>query len=223
MRLGGLLVLALCLFTALAIVGPVAAAHDHAAPAEAGGHRPDSAPPEGSDNPFAGSKGYILDLAIWTVVIFVVLLLVLGRFAWKPMLAGLQKREENIRSALAEAQAAREEAKQIQVDLQKQLANAHDQVRQILDEGRRDAEQLREEELAKTQAEIKAERDRLQREIEMQTAQALRKIWSQAADLATLASAKALGRGISEDGHRRLIDEALAEIQASAGGQNVRV
>jgi F-type H+-transporting ATPase subunit b len=219
MRGGGILVLALCLFTALAFVGPSAAADHPAADHEAGDHHPASAP-EGGDNPFSGPGPYILDLAVWTVVIFLVLLFVLGKYAWKPMLAGLQKREDSIRSALAEAHAAHEEAKRIQIELQKQLAAAHEQVRQILDEGRRDAEQLREAELAKTQAEIKVERDRLHREIEMETAQAIRKIWSQAAELATLASAKALGRAITEDGHRKLIDEALAEIKASDAGAN---
>jgi F-type H+-transporting ATPase subunit b len=190
---------------------PAAEPENHAAAAHEG---------HGGEGPFEGPAQKILDLAIWTVVVFLVLLFVLGRFAWKPMLAGLQKREENIRSALAEAQAAHEEAKRIQADLQKQLAAAHDQVRQILDEGRRDAQALRESEMAKTSAEIQSERDRLHREIEMQTNQALQRIWTQAADLATLASAKALGQGITEPGHRKLIDEALAEIRASAGGQN---
>jgi F-type H+-transporting ATPase subunit b len=220
MRLGGTLVFALCLFTALARVGPIAAAKDHAAPAESGGHRSASAPEEGGDNPFSGPGAYILDLAIWTVVIFLLLLFVLGKFAWKPMLAGLQKREENIRSALADAKSAHDEAKRIQADLQKQLVAANDQVRTILDEGRRAAQQLRESEMAKTVAEIQAERDRLQREIEMQTNQALQRIWNQAAELATLAAAKALGRGITDSGHRKLIDEALNEIRASAPGAN---
>jgi F-type H+-transporting ATPase subunit b len=193
--------------------GRAAAESDHAA----GGHG-NAAHGEGEDTALVDPK--ILDLALWTVVVFLVLMFVLSKFAWKPMLAGLQKREENIRSALAAAEAAREEAKQIQASLQKQLANAHDQVRQILDEGRKDAEQLRETELARTQSEIRAERERLHREIEMQTAQAVQHIWSQAADLATLASAKALGKGITEDGHRRLIDEALAEIKQTVGRAN---
>jgi F0F1-type ATP synthase membrane subunit b/b' len=54
----------------------------------------------------------------------------------------------------------------------------------------------------------------------MQTAQAVQHIWSQAADLATLASAKALGKGITEGGHRKLIDEALAEIRQTVSGAN---
>jgi F-type H+-transporting ATPase subunit b len=212
---GWLFVLFLVLATALARAVPAAAAPE---PAHAPGEH--SAAAHGGGEKDALVAQPILDLAIWTVIVFLVLMFVLARFAWKPMLAGLQKREENIRSALAEAQAAHEEAKRIQADLQKQLSSAHDQVRQILDEGRRDAEQLRESELAKTQAEIRAERERLHREIEMETAQAVQHIWAQAADLATLASAKALGKGITEDGHRRLIDEALTEIRATVGGTN---
>jgi F-type H+-transporting ATPase subunit b len=215
MRSNGLFALFLLVATALARVGPAAASSAAAEPTHAADDHAKAAHTNGTGEPEVAIP--ILDLAIWTVIVFLVLLVVLGRFAWKPMLAGLQKREDNIRSALAEAQTAHEQAKQIQLDLQKQLANAHDQVRQILDEGRRDAEQLRETELARTQAEIRAERERLHREIEMQTAQAVQHIWSQAADLATLASAKALGKGITEGGHRKLIDEALTEIRQTVG------
>jgi F-type H+-transporting ATPase subunit b len=226
---GGLFSWMLMVVTALAFAGR-ASADKVAAEEPAAGHENHAAPPNGEgghgahggadEGPFAGPANRILDLAIWTVVVFLILLFVLGRYAWKPMLAGLQKREEHIRSALAEAQAAHEEAKRIQVQLQQQLASAHEQVRQILDEGRRDAEKLRETEMARTAAEIQTERDRLRHEIETQTAQAVQHIWSQAAELATLASAKALGRGITEDGHRRLIDEALSEIRESVGGAN---
>ncbi len=218
MRCGWPLVLFLVLVAALARVGPGVAS----AAAEEPAHAAEGHQSAGHGNAQEGGQpvNAILDLAIWTVVVFLVLLVVLGKFAWKPMLAGLQKREENIQSALAEAQAAREEAKRIHMDLQKQLATAHEQVRAILDDGRRAAQQLRETEMAKTMAEMQGERDRLHREIEMQTNQAIQHIWSQAAELATLASAKALGRGITENGHRKLIDEALAEIKASGGGPN---
>jgi F-type H+-transporting ATPase subunit b len=136
------------------------------------------------------------------------------------MLAGLQHREENIRGALAEAAKAREEAQAIRTSLQKQLDEAHDRVRQILDEGRRDAQALRESELAKTKADIQGERDRLHREIEMETDQALQRIWTSTADLATQVSAQALRKQLDVDSHRRLIDEALVDLRAAAGGAN---
>jgi F-type H+-transporting ATPase subunit b len=156
------------------------------------------------------------ELGIWSLVVFGLLLFVLSRIAWPKMLEGLRKREENIRGALDEAQKARDEAHASRLALQKQMDEAHTKVKEILDEGRRDAQALRESEMAKTRAEIQAERDRLQREIETQTDQALQKIWTQAAELATQVSAKALGRGISEDGHRKLIDEAVSELRDAA-------
>jgi F-type H+-transporting ATPase subunit b len=220
MRRGWLFVLILTGLAALARVGPAAAAVDHPASIEADAAKAEQAVAHhgGEAGPFDGPA--ILDLAIWTVVVFLALLAVLGKFAWKPMLAGLQQREENIRAALAEAQAAREEAQAIRADLQRQLAAANEQVRQILEEGRRAAQQLREAEMAKTMAEIQAERERLHREIEMQTNQAIQRIWSQAADLATLVASKALGGAITENGHRQLIERALADIRASGGGAN---
>jgi F-type H+-transporting ATPase subunit b len=220
MSRGGLLAMVLVGMTALVRVGPAAARHPAAADAAADKAEHQAADHGGEKGPFDEAPNRILDLAIWTVVVFLVLLWVLGKFAWKPLLEGLQKREENIRGALADAQAARDQAKAIQTDLQRQLAAANEQVRAILDEGRKAAQELRESEMAKTVAEIQAERDRLHREIEMQTNQALQRIWAQAAELATLASAKALGHGITEPGHRKLIDEALADIRASGGGAN---
>jgi F-type H+-transporting ATPase subunit b len=156
------------------------------------------------------------DLGLWTIVVFVLLFLVLNKFAFPKMIAGLHKREERIRGALDEAQKAKDEAHAIRTSLQKQMDEAADRVRGIIDEARRDAQDLREQEMAKTRAEIQGERERLHREIETETDQALQRIWSQAAELATQVSAKALGRGITEDGHRRLIDEAVAELRTAA-------
>src|SRR5438067_9652961 len=79
-----------------------------AAPAPAHGPAP-----KGDDSPFAGETHQILDLAIWTVVVFLILLFVLSKFAWKPMLQGLQKREQDIHSAIEEAHKTREEARRL--------------------------------------------------------------------------------------------------------------
>src|SRR5215469_11990047 len=83
---------------------------------------------------------WAMDLGIWTLVIFLVLLFVLGKFAWKPMMQGLEHRERAIHSALHEAQQAREEASRLRAQLDEQMRKANDQARQILDEARRAAE-----------------------------------------------------------------------------------
>lgn len=157
------------------------------------------------------------DLGIWTVVIFVLLLTVLGKYAWGPMMEGLHKREESIRSALEEAKQAREETARVRAEFQAEKAKAQEQIAQMMEQARRDAHQLIEDMRSKATADIQADRQRLRREIELARDQALHDIWAQAAQLATLISSKALKRAITTDDHRRLVDEALAELRQKAG------
>lgn len=202
-------VLSFAVFAAGAQSSEKPAAHgaDHHAVTDSHDHAADShAHPAGHP---------ILDLAIWTIVVFVLLMIVLGKFAWKPMLAGLQRREDSIHGALAEAEKARDEAQALRLTLQKEMADAHLKVKEIIDEGKRDAQFVADDLIAKAKADINSERERLNREIQVATDQALQSLWVRAADLATQASAKALGKQIDGDGHRRLIDEALKELQAT--------
>ena len=183
----------------------VAQEHGHEAAAKTGQHGESQGEPS--------IFGWALDLAIWTIVVFLLLLWVLSKFAWKPMLEGLQRREESIRSALDEAQRAREEAKTLQARFEAEMNRAQEKVREVLDEARRDAQNLRDEMVAKAKSEIQTERDRLRHEIEMARDQALQQLWNQTAQLATLISAKAIRRELNVEDHRRLVDEAIAELQ----------
>lgn len=159
------------------------------------------------------------DLGIWTLVVFLVLLFVLSKFAWKPMLQGLEHRERSIHSALQEAQQAREEAERLRNQFDEQMRKANEQSRGILDEARRAAERTTGEMIAEARKEIQTERDRLQREVHLARDQAVREIWSQAADLATLVSSKAIRRQLNPGDHRQLVDEALAELRQAGDGR----
>lgn len=161
----------------------------------------------------------VLDLTIWTVVVFLVLLFVLRRFAWKPVLEGLQKREENIRFALDEAQKARADTQRMREQLQAEMNSASQKIRDMMDEARRDAERSTEQMTAKARTEIQAERERLRHEIAIARDQAVQELWNQTARLATSISSKAIRRSLTEDDHRRLVDEALAELRG-AGNQS---
>jgi F-type H+-transporting ATPase subunit b len=145
--------------------------------------------------------------------VFILLFLILTKLAWKPMLEGLQKREANIHGALEEAQKARADAQRLRAELRKEMDHAGEKVREILDEARRDAQHTTDEMVAKARGEIQTERDRLRREIDTARDQALQQLWTQSAQLATLVSAKAIRRQLAEDDHRRLVDEALAELR----------
>jgi F-type H+-transporting ATPase subunit b len=165
------------------------------------------------DNAFKGS----LDLTIWSIAVFLVLFGVLYRFAWGPISKSLTDRELAIQQAADEARKAREDSEKMRAELQREMAQAQDKVREALDEGRRKAAALSEEMMTKARAEIQADRDRLRRELDLARDQALNDLWQQSTQLAALMSAKALGRQISMDDQQRLINEALAELgQASA-------
>jgi F-type H+-transporting ATPase subunit b len=153
------------------------------------------------------------DLGLWTLVVFVLLLYVLRRLAWKPMLQGLHRRESTIREALTEAQRAREESQQLQAKLKAEMDQAQGRVREVLDEARRRAQETTDEMVARARAEIQTERDRLRREIELARDQALQQLWGHAAQLATLVSAKVIRRQLSAEDHRRLVDEAIGDMR----------
>lgn len=156
------------------------------------------------------------ELAIWAIVIFAVLLFVLRKMAWTPMLEGLQKREESIKSSVEEAKRARADTERISQEFKIKMDQAYAEIPKIMDQARRDAEAFKEETRAQTTKEVQAERQRLRREIETARDQALQELWNQAAQLATLISAKAIGRSLTADDHRRLLDEAIGELGQSA-------
>ena len=153
------------------------------------------------------------DLGIWTIVVFVGLLLILSRTAWKPMLEGLRKREETIRGSIEEAKKTREEMEQLRTQFKAEMDQAYAKIPVLMDEARREAQQMQEEMRTKAAADIQTERQRLRHEIEVARDQALSDLWTQAAQLATLISAKAIGGSLTEADHSRLLDESLAEMR----------
>jgi F-type H+-transporting ATPase subunit b len=164
--------------------------------------------PEAANNVFAGDIGN----ALWTVVIFVLVLVVLGKFAWGPLLAGLQAREAYIRESLQTARRDREEAEARLREYQDKLAAARTEATAIIEEGRRDAEVVKRKigEQAKQESDKMIERAR--REIDAATAEATRQLYSLSAHLATELAARIIGRELDPKDHERLIAESIAEI-----------
>ena len=191
-------------FSAPAAVAAPEAGHAHNE-AEHIGH------PSGKPDPLEFQK----DLAIWTAVIFGVLLLVLRKFAWGPIVEGLEKREQRIAENIAAAEKANADAKQMLVDYERKLAASADEVRAILDEARRDAEHTQQEILAKARADAQAERDRALREIETAKDGALKELGERTANLAVDLAGKIVGARLNTGDHQRLIEEALNRFPAS--------
>jgi F-type H+-transporting ATPase subunit b len=153
------------------------------------------------------------DTAFWAVVVFIALLVILQKYAWPPILEGLKKREETIRSSIEEAKKTREEMVVMRNQFQKEMAEAQQQIPKLMEDARKKAGEMSNEIRAKAVADIQSERERLRRELDIAKDQALKELWESAAQLATLISAKAIGRSLTEDDHRRLLDESMAEMR----------
>jgi len=158
-----------------------------------------------------------LDLTIWTILVFGVLLVVLGRFAWKPMLQGLQKREKDIQSAIEDARSAREETQRLREEVRAERAKIEQTRREKILKAEADAQRRYDEIVAAGQAKIKADSDQALRELETAKNQALQELWQRTADLASVVSTKAIRRNLTPEDHRRFVDEALAELRGAAG------
>ncbi len=156
------------------------------------------------------------DLGIWTLVVFLALVLILGKYAWGPIMDGLHKREATIRDSVEEAKKARAETERISAEFKVKMDQAYAEIPKIMEQARREAEAFKEDMRTQTAKEVQAERQRLRREIDTARDQALQELWSQAAQLATLISAKAIGRSLTEEDHRRLQDEAISELAQTA-------
>jgi F-type H+-transporting ATPase subunit b len=162
-----------------------------------------------------GLKRY--DLGIYTLIVFFILLGILGKYAWGPMMKGLDKREETLRKAHDDAAASRSEAERALADVKAQLAKTAEEVRGMLAEARRDGQVVKDQLKAEAATEIQAERDRVRREIETAKDAALKEIYEQSIQLATMVSAKAIKRELTAGDHQRLLDDALADLRTNLG------
>lgn len=160
--------------------------------------------------------------ALWTLIIFVVLLTVLGKFAWRPILATLQRREQFIRESLEEAARSRDEAEKRLAEYEDRIRKAHEEALAVVDEGRRNAEDLKRRLMEQGRAEADAMSARAKREIQLAKDTAVKQLYDLVADMTTDVAAKVLQRHLGEEEHRRLVESSLEEIRrlADSGGRN---
>jgi len=162
------------------------------------------------------------DLAIWTAVVFLVVLALLGKFAWKPIAEGLDKRERGVADQIAQAEAANQKAKEILADYERKLAAAQDQVRAILDQGRHDADQVGHTLIDKAKEEAKAEYQRAVHQIEAATTAALEELADRSATLAVELAGKIVRAKLSPSDHARLIEQAVGEfVREKVAGSSI--
>lgn len=165
-----------------------------------------------------------LGLSFWTLVTFLIVLFVLKKFAFGRIAGLLDERRASIQHNMEAAESARAESEKLAEEYRQQLAAARQEATQILERARHSAEEQR----RKLQEDINAERERgiaqAQAAIQAETRQALDRIKREIADLTIATTERVLKRKLDEAEQRRLIDEALQDVDFSSleGGEPQR-
>jgi F-type H+-transporting ATPase subunit b len=156
----------------------------------------------------------VLDLtqAIPALVVFALLLVVLAKTAWKPLLKGLQAREETIRKAVDDAAAASEKAKALVAQYEAKLEAARAEAQQVVEEGRRDGEALRRRIEEDAHRAVEETKQRATREIEQAQAKAFDEVLRDVAVIATEAASRIVRKTLPAAAHQELVDEVVREF-----------
>jgi F-type H+-transporting ATPase subunit b len=160
------------------------------------------------------------DLAIYTFIVFLLLLGILGTLAWPKISVALEEREKRIEANIAAAEAKHEEAKQLLAEHEAKLASAAGEVRALLEEARRDAEVTREEIIAEARVAAKAERDRAVRDIEIAADHAMKNLAETSANLAVDLAGKVIRETINPSQAQELVRSALESLSATTPSKN---
>jgi F-type H+-transporting ATPase subunit b len=154
-------------------------------------------------------------LMIWTIVCFAIAFFVLRKYAFGPIQRVIDERRKRIRDALDEADRSREEARRLLEEHRALVGSARADAEEILAEARKVADAQRERMKEETEAERQRRLEETSRQIQAETRRALEEIRAEVADLTLLATAKVTGKALDESDHRRLIDEAISELDFS--------
>jgi F-type H+-transporting ATPase subunit b len=151
-------------------------------------------------------------LILWTIVIFLLLVFLLRKLAWKPILAALDERTRNIRESLAQADNAKKDVARMRAEYEKMMAESRQESQNLIAQSRKTAESLREELVQKAQQEVEMLRQRAARDIGLEREKALEEIKRTAGELSVAIAAKIIGKSLNAKDHQDLIKQALRDI-----------
>jgi F-type H+-transporting ATPase subunit b len=151
-------------------------------------------------------------LVIWTLVVFGLLLFILKKWAWPPMVAAVEAREKSLEDQLAEAERNRREAAELLAQHQKLLADGRTQAHALLAEARTAAEKERALAMDKTRQEQEELLERARRDILAERDRAVTELRREAVDLSLAAASKLIEKRLDSEGDRQLVQEYLAGV-----------
>jgi F-type H+-transporting ATPase subunit b len=157
-----------------------------------------------------------LDTLIFSLLIFVILVIVLAKYAWRPIMDGLERRENSIAQNIEDARVANEKAQATLAMYEQKLKANAEEARRLIEEARKDADRAREKILADANAEMQRQRERALAEISAATSAAVRELAERSVDSAVALAGNLVGKELRPDDHDRLIEQSLQRFEASA-------
>ena len=154
-------------------------------------------------------------LMIWTLISFAITFFVLKRFAFGPIQQTIDERRKRIRESIEEADRARAEARRLLEEHRQLRGQARGEAEEILAEARRVAESMSQRVREETEADRQRRLEDTRRQIEAETTRALEQIRAEVAELALVAAGKVTGKALDRDDHRRLIEDAIRDLDFS--------
>lgn len=151
-------------------------------------------------------------LMFWTLLVFILLIIILRKFAFKPLLAAVEAREQSLQRALDEARADREEAAKILQEHQRQLDAARGEAQRFIAEGRATADKMKAEMLEATRAQQQELMERAKRDIEQEKVRAIAELRRTAVDLAIAGASKVIEKDLDSGANRQLVESFLSSI-----------
>ena len=151
-------------------------------------------------------------LILWTIITFIILLFILSKTAWKPLIDALQAREQSIRDALLKAEEAKKESERMLAENDRALARANQETARILKEGRELAEQMKNDIVAKAHESAKAMITHAKEDIQREKEAALLQLKNEVADLAINAAEKILEETLDHSKQKKLVDKVLQKL-----------
>jgi len=159
-------------------------------------------------------------LFIWSAITFLILVALLYKFAFNPLMRLQQQRQSEIHQAIHDAEALRDEAQTLLADYKRQLAEARQEAESIIDRARKAGETTKAEVVEEARVQAEATLSKARRQIERDTNQALQKIREEVADLTVAATEKVTRKSLSGEDQLRLIQEVINEIDLTTVSEN---
>ena len=156
-------------------------------------------------------------LSVWTLIVFGILVFILGKYAWGPILGAVEAREKGIQSALDEAASRNEEAARLLAEHKEQLADARRQANELIAEGKAAGETVRKEIEEKARAEAQTMVERARAEIERERDAAIAELRKESVDLALAAATRLMQENLDQDKDRAIVERYLTEWSSGGG------